>query len=31
MGNELKNKILAYNGIITEGMEKKKSSIQTCP
>ena len=31
MGNELKNKILAYNGIITEEIEKKKPSVQTCP
>ena len=31
MGNELKNKILAYNGIITEETIKKKSSIQSCP
>ncbi len=31
MGNELKNKILAYNGIITEEIEKKKPTAQTCP
>ena len=31
MGNELKNKILAYNGIITEDVDKKKPSTQTCP
>jgi len=31
MGNELKNKILAYNGIVTEDVEKKKPSTQTCP
>ena len=29
MGNELKNKIFEYNGIITEEREKKKPSIQT--
>ncbi len=31
MGNELKNKILEYNGIITKDMEKKKTNIQNCP
>ena len=27
----LKNKILAHNGVITEDIDKKKPSIQTCP
>ncbi len=31
MGNELKNKILEYNGIITEDIHKKKPSIANCP
>jgi hypothetical protein len=31
MGNELKNKILEYNGIITDETVKKKPSIQSCP
>jgi len=31
MGNELKNKILAYNGIISESETVKKPSILTCP
>jgi len=31
MGNELKNKILAYNGIISENEIVKKPSILTCP
>ena len=31
MGNELKNKILAYNGIIQENEIIKKSTILTCP
>ena len=30
MGNELKNKILEYNGIITEEKQKKKPSISNC-
>ena len=30
MGNELKNKILEYNGIITEEIQKKKPSISNC-
>lgn len=31
MGNELKNKILEYNGIITEENQKKKTSVLSCP
>ncbi|MGN6622928.1 MAG: hypothetical protein ACTHKK_02155, partial [Candidatus Nitrosocosmicus sp.] len=31
MGDELKNKILAYNGIISENEAIKKPSILTCP
>jgi len=31
MGNELKNKILAYNGIISENETIKKPSISSCP
>ena len=31
MGNELKNKILEYNGIVTEDLHKKKPSISNCP
>ncbi len=31
MGNEIKNKILEYNGIITEDTHKKKPSISSCP
>jgi hypothetical protein len=31
MGNELKNKILEYNGIVTEEIQKKKPSIAICP
>jgi Txe/YoeB family toxin of Txe-Axe toxin-antitoxin module len=31
MGNELKNKILEYNGIITEEIQKKKSLVLNCP
>ena len=31
MGNELKNKILEYNGIITSEGEKKKPVVSTCP
>ena len=31
MGNELKNKILEHNGIITEEMGKKKPSVLHCP
>jgi hypothetical protein len=31
MGNELKNKILEYNGIISEEMPKKKLSVLNCP
>ncbi len=30
MGNELKNKILEYNGIITEETQHKKSSVLNC-
>lgn len=31
MGNELKSKILEYNGIITSEIERKKSLILDCP
>lgn len=31
MGNELKNKILEYNGIVTEEIQKKKSIQSICP
>lgn len=31
MGNELKNKILEYNGIISEEIPKKKRSVLNCP
>ena len=31
MGNELKEKILQYNGIISENETKKKSSVIDCP
>ena len=31
MGNELKNRILEYNGIISEEIQKKKPSILNCP
>jgi integrase/recombinase XerD len=31
MGNELKHKILAYNGIISENEMIKKPSVLTCP
>ena len=31
MGNELKNKILEYNGIITEETQKKKPLQSICP
>jgi hypothetical protein len=31
MGNELKNKILEYNGIISEDIQKKKPSVLNCP
>jgi hypothetical protein len=31
MGNELKNKILEYNGIITEEIQKKKPIQSICP
>jgi integrase len=31
MGNELKNKILEYNGIITEELQKKKPIQSICP
>jgi len=31
MGNELKNKILEYNGIITEEIQKKKPMQSICP
>jgi len=31
MDNDLKNKILAYNGIISENVIISKPSIQTCP
>ncbi len=31
MGNELKNKILEYNGIMSEETQKKKPSVLNCP
>ena len=31
MGNELKNKILEYNGIMSEDMQKKKPTVSDCP
>jgi integrase/recombinase XerD len=31
MGNEIKNKILLYNGIISENEVLKKLTIFTCP
>ncbi|WP_458720406.1 hypothetical protein [Candidatus Nitrosocosmicus sp. R] len=31
MGNELKNKILEYNGIITEEVQKRKPIVLSCP
>ena len=31
MGNDLKEKILQYNGIISENASKKKTSIIDCP
>jgi len=31
MGNELKNKILEYNGIVTEDIQKKKPTVSNCP
>ena len=31
MGNELKNRILEYNGIISEEIPKKKPSVANCP
>ncbi len=31
MGNELKNKILEHNGIITSDSEKKKLVVSNCP
>lgn len=31
MGNELKNKILEHNGIISEDTQKKKPSVLNCP
>ena len=31
MGNELKEKILNYNGIVIETENKKKTSISNCP
>ena len=31
MGNELKNKILEYNGIISEETQKKKYIVLNCP
>jgi integrase/recombinase XerD len=31
MGNELKNKILEHDGIITEEIERKKPTMQNCP
>ena len=31
MGNELKNKILEYNGITSEEIHTKKPSVLNCP
>jgi hypothetical protein len=31
MGNELKNRILEYNGVITEEIQKKKPLVSNCP
>ena len=31
MGNELKNRILEYNGIISEEIQTKKPSVSNCP
>ena len=31
MGNDLKQKILVYNGIISDGEMQKKPSVLTCP
>ena len=31
MGNDLKEKILQHNGIITESLNKKKTSMIECP
>ena len=31
MGNELKNKILEYNGINIENLKKQKPAVSTCP
>lgn len=31
MGNDLKNKILEYNGISIEPSKKQKPSVSTCP
>jgi len=31
MGNELKGKILEYNGIISEEIQRKKPSVSNCP
>lgn len=31
MGNELKNRILEHNGIISEDIQKKKPSVLNCP
>ena len=31
MGNELKNKILEYNGILIEQLPKQRSTISICP
>jgi hypothetical protein len=31
MGNELKNRLLEYNGIISEETQKKKPSVLNCP
>lgn len=31
MGNELKGKILEYNGIISEEIQRKKPSVSSCP
>ena len=31
MGNELKNKILEYNGIVVDSAKKQKPSVLNCP
>ena len=31
MGDELKNKILEHNGIVSEEIQKKRPSVTNCP